>query len=105
MRKDNIFIKFSNSNKDGDVQKVEFNANKIMNALAEDTTFIVLLNDKCTISDTNQIILQLIENLYKRERVRYKYTPQYIYWGNCLNNKQQLVKGIIYCLSSYRIYE
>lgn len=102
---DNIFIKFSDSNKDVEVQEVEFNANKIMNTLAEDKEFIVLLNGRSTISDTNQMILQLIENLYKKEGVRYKYTPQHIYWGNCLDNRQQLIKGITYCLSSFRRYE
>lgn len=105
MVKDNIFIKFSNSNRDVEVKEVEFNANKIMNTLAEDKKFIVLLNDSNTISDTNQIILQLIENLYKKERVRYEYTPQHIYWGNCLDNRQQLIKGITYCLSIFRRYE
>lgn len=105
MVKDNIFIKFSGSNRDVEAQEIEFNANKIMNTLADNRKFIVLLNNRSTIRDTNQIILQLIEILYKKEKVRYEYTPQDIYWGNCLDNKQQLVKGITYCLSSFREYE
>ena len=61
MVKDNIFIKFSGSNRDVEAQEIEFNANKIMNTLADNRKFIVLLNNRSTIRDTNQIILQLIE--------------------------------------------
>lgn len=104
MVKDNILIKFSTLSMGG-AQKVEFNAEKIINYLAVNKEIVVLLNDSCTISDTEQMILQLVEYLYEKESSRYEYTPQNIYWGKCLGNEHQIVKEVTYCLSKFKRYE